>query len=183
MQSKQALVIVDTQVRYVDDENPLHNRDQFIATLQSLLDRARLAGTPVVYIQHFRNGESPGQEGLAGIDIHPSIAPRDSEPVIPKRASDSFYQSDLDAALGDLGAETLIITGLQTEQCIDATCRSALSHGYDVVLVADAHTTWDSSTLKAQQIIAHHNATLPDLAHPDKRILVTPAEQFAFGPA
>jgi nicotinamidase-related amidase len=180
MQSKQALVIVDTQVRYVDDENPLHNRDQFIATLQSLLDRARLAGTPVVYIQHFRNGEFPEQEGLAGIDVHPSIAPRDSEPVIPKRASDSFYQSDLDATLRDLDVETLIVTGLQTEQCIDATSRSALSHGYDVVLVANGHTTWDSPILPAGQIIAHHNMSLPELAHPDRRIVVLTASEVAF---
>ena len=86
MGGKQALVIVDTQVRYVDDENPIHNREQFIATLQSLIAGARSAGTPVVYIQHFRNGEAPGQSDLAGIDIHPSIAPRDGEPVIPKRA-------------------------------------------------------------------------------------------------
>jgi nicotinamidase-related amidase len=180
MRGKQALVIVDTQVRYVDDENPIHNREQFFATLQSLIARARSAGTPVVYIQHFRKGEAPGQAGLAGIDIHPSIAPQDGEPVIPKRASDSFYQSELDAVLRGLGAETLVVTGLQTEQCIDATCRSALSHGYDVVLVADGHTTWNSAILTARQIIDHHNATLPELAHPDRRAVVLPSEEVVF---
>jgi nicotinamidase-related amidase len=180
MHGKQALVIVDTQIRYVDDEYPLHNRDQFIANLQSLLGRARAAGTPVVYVQHFRKGEEPGQAGLAGIEIHPAIEPQVDEPVIPKRASDSFYQSELDVVLRQLGAETLVITGLQTEQCIDATCRSALSHGYDVVLVSDGHSTWDSAGLTARQIIDHHNATLPELAHPDCTAVVILSAEIAF---
>jgi nicotinamidase-related amidase len=180
MHGKHALVIIDTQVRYVGDENPIHNQDRFIATIQSLIERARAAGTPVVYVQHFRMSEEPGQAGLAGIEIHPAIAPRDGELVVPKRASDSFYQSELDAVLRQFGAETLIVTGLQTEQCIDATCRSALSHGYDVVLVADGHTTWDSPVLRAHQIIEHHNATLPELAHPERTAVVIPSAEIAF---
>lgn len=180
MHGKQALVIVDTQVRYVDDENPLHNRDQFIANLQSLLGRARAAGTPVVYVQHFRKGEAPGRLGMAGIDILPAIAPQPGEAVIPKRASDSFFGSDLDAALRGLGAEVLVVAGLQSELCIDSTCRSAISHGYDVVLVSDGHSTWDSPGLSARQIIDHTNAVLPALAHPLRTIATSPAADVEF---
>jgi len=58
------------------------------------------------------------------------------------------------------GIKKLVITGLQTEYCVDTTCRRAYSLGYDVVLVKDAHSTWDSGDLSAQQIIDHHNNVL-----------------------
>ena len=177
---KQALVIVDTQVRYVEDVNPLHKQDQFIANVQSLIGRARAAGAPVVFVQHFRDGEAPGQIGLEGIEVHPAIAPQDGEPVIPKRASDSFYQSDLGAVLRDLKVEVLVIAGLRAELCIDSTCRSALSHGFDVVLVSDAHSTWDSHGLTARQIIDHTNAVLPELAHPDQAIVAKSTDKVVF---
>jgi len=50
--------------------------------------------------------------------------------------------------------------GLQTEYCIYTTCRRAFSLGYVVILVKNAHSTWDSSCLTAQQIIWHHNYVL-----------------------
>jgi nicotinamidase-related amidase len=180
MPGKRALVVIDVQERYVNDRAPIHDQERFLATMRSLIDRARATGTPVVYVQHYRRGESPGQPGVEGIEIHPAIAPIDGEPVVPKGASDSFYASTLDAVLRGLGAQELVVIGLQTEQCIDATCRSALSHGYDVTLVADGHSTWDSPALTARQIIAHHNATLPELAHPDHAIAVLPASAIDF---
>lgn len=49
---------------------------------------------------------------------------------------------------------------MQTEVCIDTICRSAFSHGFKTILVEDGHSTWKSSVLSAQEIIAHHNAVL-----------------------
>ena len=54
----------------------------------------------------------------------------------------------------------LVIAGLATPMCIDTTVRSAVSHGYNVILIQDAHSTLDSEVLKASQIVAHHNDVL-----------------------
>jgi nicotinamidase-related amidase len=54
----------------------------------------------------------------------------------------------------------LVVAGLQTEYCVDTTCRRAYSLGYEVVLVRDAHRTWDSGNLSASQIIDHYNKVL-----------------------
>jgi hypothetical protein len=62
---------------------------------------------------------------------------------------------------------------------VDATCRRAASEGFDVTLVADGHTTEDTPTLPAAQIIAHHNRTLGQLAHPDHPIAVRPRAEIA----
>ena len=58
------------------------------------------------------------------------------------------------------GIERVIVAGLQTEFCIDTTCRAAMAPGLRVVLVSDGHTTFDTPDLSAAQIIAHHNRTL-----------------------
>lgn len=79
-----------------------------------------------------------------------------------------------------LGIGRLVICGLQTEFCIDATVRAALSHGYDVTLAADAHTTGDAAIL-AEAAIRHHNYALANLAHPDHRVEVKASDEISFG--
>ena len=64
--------------------------------------------------------------------------------MIGKTASDSFYRTSLEDELRRLGTTQLIVTGMQTEFCVDTTCRRALSLGFDVTLVSDAHTTKDA---------------------------------------
>ncbi|KAA0547467.1 isochorismatase family protein [Bacillus sp. BGMRC 2118] len=54
----------------------------------------------------------------------------------------------------------LFRTGIQTEACVDTTCRRGFSMGYKVTLVSDSHSTWDSVEITAQQIINHHNGML-----------------------
>ena len=72
----------------------------------------------------------------------------------------------------------MYVTGLQTEFCVDASCRSALNHGYDVTLISDAHTTGDA-VLKASDTIAHHNYTLQNLAHPYRSITLRASTDIA----
>lgn len=79
-----------------------------------------------------------------------------------KRMPDAFYETTLRQELMTRGIKNVVIMGIQTELCVDATCRQACSLNYDVTLVADAHSTWDRGTLSAAQIIAHHNSLLGD---------------------
>ncbi|HWC76893.1 MAG TPA: isochorismatase family protein, partial [Blastocatellia bacterium] len=69
----------------------------------------------------------------------------------------------------------LIVTGAMTEYCVDTTCRRAASMGYDVTLVADAHTTLDNELLTGGQIIAHHNAVLGNIGAGGHAIKIKPA--------
>lgn len=92
--------------------------------------------------------------------IHSSIAPHEVGVVIQKTTPDSVHETNLDETLKAAAIENVIIAGNQTEYCIDTTSRRAMSLGYDVTLVENAHRTWDSNTLNAQQIIDHHNEVL-----------------------
>jgi nicotinamidase-related amidase len=80
--------------------------------------------------------------------------------VVQKHHPDAFQDTNLRRELESKSIERLIITGIQTEYCVDTTCRRAYSLGYDVTLVKDAHSTWSTDHLTAPQIIAHHNAVL-----------------------
>jgi nicotinamidase-related amidase len=156
---KTALLLVDIQQAMFGPDEICHAPDELIARVTTLLERARNAGIPVFHVQHCEK-DGAFAPGSAGWQIHPAVAPRDGEPVIEKWTSSCFYRTDLDARLRAQDIERLIIAGLQSEFCIDSACRVAHSFGYDVTLVADAHSTFDTPGLNAAQIIAHHNRVL-----------------------
>jgi hypothetical protein len=58
-----------------------------------------------------------------------------------------------------------------------------MNRGFEVTLAADAHTTWDNDVLTAEQIIAHVNATLPNMSGPGPRIKVRSTIAISFGAA
>jgi nicotinamidase-related amidase len=62
-----------------------------------------------------------------------------------------------------MGIKNLVIVGVQTEFCVDTTCRTAFSLGYKNILVSDGHSTFDSPILTAAQIIEHHNGIIGGL--------------------
>jgi len=176
-----AVVMIDMQNSMFMGPNEYPYRpDETLAAARLVLDRAREAGVPVVHVQHQHARYAPMQPGNIGFEIHPTVAPIEGEPVIVKRSSDAFDDTALDATLRALGAKTIVVGGMQTQHCVDTSCRRALGLGYDVILIADGHTTFDTDELPAASIIAHHAATLADLAHAKHEILVRPAEEIVF---
>ena len=102
----------------------------------------------------------PLEHGAKGWGIHSDITPQEEDIIIQKTTPDSFLRTSLDEELKKRNIEHLFIAGIQTEACVDTTCRIAFSLGYKVTLVSDTHSTWDSEEITAQQIINHHNGVL-----------------------
>jgi len=155
-----ALLIIDMQVGNFSEPNPVFKANELLARVKSLVAKARSAKIPIVYVQNNGSKGDPDEYGTQGWQIHPSIAPIEGNLVVQKRTPDAFHETNLHCELESMGIKKLVIAGLQTEYCIDTTCRRAFSLGYNVILVKDAHSTWDSSSLTAQQIIEHHNSVL-----------------------
>lgn len=154
------LLIIDLQACNFAESEPVYAGDQLLATIRRLSARARAAGITVVYVQHCGPEGAIDEWGTPGWEIHPALAPQQGDVVIQKRHPDAFQDTDLQRELASRGIERLILTGIQTEYCIDTTCRRAYSLGYEVTLIADGHSTWDTQQLTAPQIIAHHNSVL-----------------------
>jgi nicotinamidase-related amidase len=176
---KAALVIIDIQVGLVNLMPP-ELQHQVLSNVSTLLNKARSSGVPVVFIQHDGPKGHPLETETPPWSIHPSILPRSGETVIRKKASDSFFQTELEKELKKNGISNLIIVGGMTEFCVDTTCRRAVTLGYDVTLVSDAHLTRDNPALTASQIIAHHNLVLDGFAAAAHSIKVTPAAEISF---
>lgn len=65
--------------------------------------------------------------------------------------------------MDSIGSKTLIITGAQTNYCVNATSNAGVELGYQVTLVSDAHTTEDSDTEKASELIAEKNSSFAQI--------------------
>lgn len=157
---KKALLIIDVQNGMFPKENAVHNGERLLLRISSLLTQARLTKTPVIYIQHNAPIGRPLEYKTSGWEIHPDIAPEKEDIIIQKTTPDAFFQTSLEDTLNQLDIEHVIITGIQTEACVDTTCRRAFSNHFKVTLVSDAHSTWDTNLLTAEQIIGHHNEVL-----------------------
>lgn len=177
--SRNALLIIDVQVGLVK-LIPTEIQAGVLSRIETLLSRARASGTPVIYIQHDGPKGHPLETHTKGWEIHASIKPLDSELVIRKRESDSFFETTLQQELEKRRITRLIIGGGMTEYCVDTTCRRATSLGYDVTLSRDAHLTRDNGVLTAANIIAHHNFVLDDFGAGDHVIKAKPTDEIVF---
>jgi len=157
-----ALLVVDMQTGNFSKSDPIYKGAELLSKIKSLIDKAHSKDQLVIYIQNNGGVGDPDEYGTPGWSIHSSLAPSESDLIIQKNSPDSFNNTVLHGELQNRNVVKLVVAGLQTEYCIDTTCRRAFSLGYKVTLVADAHSTWDSSLLKAQQIIIHHNQVLGD---------------------
>lgn len=176
-----ALLVIDVQVGIVEgtSNDPVFAKDALVHTIQGLIEQARTRSIPVLYVQDL-DVEEWGEEAFA---IHPALSPAPHEPVILKRATDSFHGTDLHEKLQALGVKHLVIVGCKTEFCIDSACRKATTLGYDVTLVQDGHSTSDNAVLRGEQIVAHHNTCLHGLGNLDPFILVRPSEEDVLVPS
>ena len=149
-----ALLVVDVQSGVVAEA---HERDDVVARIGGLVERARREGVPVVWVQHCDEQLAPGSDGW---QIVPELVPAAGEPLIEKRWGDAFEETPLERELARLGVGRLVVTGAETDACIRSTLHGALVRGYDATLVSDAHTTADQSAWGApppDQVIAHTN--------------------------
>jgi nicotinamidase-related amidase len=145
------LVVIDVQQALVD-ELEAERRASFLGTLTALLARARDTGVPTVYVRH--NDEELAI-GTAAWEIARDIAPRGGDPIVEKTFRDAFRETNLEDVLKGLGAGRLVVCGMQTDFCVDATVREAERRGYRVTLVEDGTATYAAGGLTEDQIRDH----------------------------
>src|SRR5262249_12308604 len=160
-----ALLVVDVQNGPVSGA---HERDAVVANIGSLVEKARQAQVPVVWVQHNDNGLERGSDDWR---IVPELTPSDDEPLVEKSYGDSFEDTTLENVLSGLGVGRVVVVGAQTDACIRSTLHGALVRGNDTTSVSDAHTTEDRSAWGApppDQVIAHTNLYWNDQTAPGR---------------
>ncbi|CAL9537013.1 Isochorismatase family protein YecD [Streptomyces sp. enrichment culture] len=147
-----ALVVVDVQKGFEDlafwgqRNNP--GADDNIA---SLIDAWQASDRPVVFVRHDSvEPESPLRPGQEGNGFKEYVEARrgkggaGAELLVTKSVNSAFYGSpDLDAWLKGAGISQIVLTGIQTNMCVETTARMGGNLGYDVVVAYDATYTFD----------------------------------------
>ena len=149
-----ALLVIDVQNGVVGQA---YDRDNVVAAIGTLIDKARAADVEVVWIQHNSDELSRDSESWQYV---PELKRREGEPLVQKAYGDSFEDTDLEAVLAARGIGRLVVAGAQSDACIRSTLHGAIVRGYDATLVSDAHTTEDLSAYGApppEKVIAHTN--------------------------
>ena len=135
-----ALLVIDVQKAVVEHAP---DRAQVLSTINTLVDDARTAEIPVIWVQH-NDADLP--RGSEGWELTGEMSPVADDPVVHKQLRSSFDNTELESVLAAREIGRLIVAGAQTDFCVRWTLHGALELGYDTTLVADAHTTDDPST-------------------------------------
>jgi nicotinamidase-related amidase len=164
-----ALVLVDIQRDYFPGgAHPLEGPEDAAAAAGRLLQAFRAASEPVVHVRHRWDEDEATfmRPGTEGIEIHPAVAPLEGETVIEKAHPNSFLETPLEQQLRELGADELVVCGMMTSMCVDATVRAAADLGFETTVAHDACATCDlefgGRLVPAAQVHAAFLAALAD---------------------
>ena len=164
-----ALVLVDIQRDYFPGgAHPLTGPESAAEAAGRVLESFRAAGEPVVHIRHLWDEDEATfmRPGTDGIEIHPGVAPHEGEAVIEKAHPNSFLGTPLEDHLRSIGADELVVCGMMTSMCVDATVRAAVDLGFETTVVHDACATCDlefaGHVVPAVQVHAAFLAALAD---------------------
>jgi nicotinamidase-related amidase len=159
--AERALVVIDIQNDYFPGGNmELEGADQAAAKAGRAIAQFREKGLPIFHVRHLsvRPGATFFIPGTAGAEIHAAVRPAAGEAVIEKNFPNSFRATGLERALKECGASELVVAGMMTHMCVDASVRAAADLGYKVTLLGDACATraqsFGGETVPARQV--HH---------------------------
>ena len=162
-----ALLVVDVQVGVMAEA---WDAARVVQNIARAVQRAREQRVPVLWIQH---ADDDLPEGSGPWQLRPELQPAAGEPRLVKRFNSSFEQTPLDDELVRRGISHIALAGAATNWCIRATAYAALERGYDLTLIADAHTTSPMDLaggrrIAAADIVDELNATITWLSYPGR---------------
>ena len=138
----------------------LYAYDEFTENLTRLIQTARKTGTEVIFVRHDDGAGAPLSPGDPGFEIAAPFTPLPGERIFDKNVSSPFRSSGLTEYLRQSGEDTLMVTGLQTEYCVDATVKCGFEHGFRIIVPAYANTTTDNEYLTGAQSYHYYNALI-----------------------
>ena len=154
------LLVVDMQKALVDEE--LYDYEAFVDRVAKLIDSARKNDVEIIYVQHDAgagSGLSAGDEGFAIAD---AVAPREGEKVFVKTINSCFGNQDFKAYMEAQEDKRLMIVGLQTNYCIDATVKSAFERGFEVIVPEGTNSTFDNDYMTGETTYRYYNEDVWD---------------------
>jgi nicotinamidase-related amidase len=151
-----AIIVVDMQAGLLNGA-PKHDLPGVVERINALTEMVRNRSGQVIWIRHCGEAGDGFERSTPGWEFLPDLARHQDDCVIEKALNDPYVGTSLAELLSGLAPHRVLVAGWATDFCVDATVRSTVSHGYDVVAVSDAHTLSDRPHLRAEAVIEHHN--------------------------
>ncbi|MEW9122462.1 MAG: cysteine hydrolase family protein [Thermotaleaceae bacterium] len=150
-----ALLVVDVQNALVLAKP--FAAEEVIGNIKKLIKACRENGVEVIYIQHEDAAGGELEPNSEGWKIYKEIYPESGETVINKHYNSAFRETSLKEYLDSREIKQLILTGMQTEYCIDATCKVAFEHGFKLIIPEKTNTTFDNGSMLAEDLYKFYN--------------------------
>ena len=149
------LLVVDMQKCLVVDA--LYDFENFLDRTVQLVSAARENDVEVVFVQHDAGPGSGLSAGDEGFEIIDEMLPEPGEKVFVKTINSCFGNKDLKKYLKHQKDKRLMIIGLQTNYCIDATVKSAFERGFEVIIPEGTNSTFDNDYMTGETAVRYYN--------------------------
>ena len=148
------LLVVDVQTSMV--ENHPYNESNVLSNIKTLISLCREKCVEVIYVRHDGGIGDELERGTDGWQIWKDIEPLSSEQIFDKRFNSAFRGTGLAAYLDSRKIQRIILAGLQTEYCIDTTCKVAFEYGYEVLIPEESTSTYDNEYFSGEKIVKYY---------------------------
>ncbi len=149
------LIVIDIQKGITDER--LYDFAGFIKNVTSIIDAARENNIEVIFVQHDDGPGTGFSVGDMDFEIADQVAPRENEKIFIKKINSCFGNTDLADYLSESGEKELMIVGLQTNFCIDASVKSASERGYTVIIPKGTNSTFDNDYMDGETTYKYYN--------------------------
>ena len=149
------LIVIDIQKGITDER--LYDFAGFIKNVTSIINAARKNNIEVIYVQHDDGPGTGFSVGDKDFEIADQVAPRENEKIFIKTINSCFGNADFTRYLDDSGDKDLMIVGLQTNFCIDASVKSAFERGYKVIIPGGTNSTFDNDYMDSETTYKYYN--------------------------
>jgi ureidoacrylate peracid hydrolase len=181
-----ALLVVDVQNDFCSSEgdgarraSKLEDVQRMVPRLVQFIEDARRIRLPIIYIQSIHDEwtaspvwavrRSDGEvsknclPGTWGAEFYKGISPLPSERVVVKYRYSAFIHTELNTVLKSKGIQTVLITGVTTNVCVEAAARDAFAYDYRVIVVEDCVAAYDERWHRnsLENIARHFGLVLP----------------------
>ncbi len=163
VRGRTVLVVIDPQNDFLHEEGwyaeqgiDISHMRRIVEPTKELVEQARQKGVPVVWTRHgYADAAEAGpflelrpflregglRRGTWGWELYGELDVRPEDPIVEKNRLSAFFNTNLDEVLHDLGAETVLIAGVLTNQCVAATSKDASFRDFKPIVVEECTGT------------------------------------------
>lgn len=149
------LLVVDTQKAITNSK--LYKFDLFKSHVIELIELARNNNIEIIFVRHDDGIGYELTRGNDGFEIYDEFQPVNGEVIFDKKVNSAFKDTGLLEYLRQKEENTIIIAGLQTDYCIDATIKAGFEYGFKMIVPSNANSTVDNPYMTAEQSYRYHN--------------------------